>query len=112
VIYFCLAVTTAGLSLASGLFIPNMIIGACIGRVIGEVVKLCFPVTGDPNTIPGINPSIYAMIGAASMVAGSLRLVLSISVVLIELTGNTSYLLPLILTTLISKWIGKNLSFF
>jgi chloride channel 7 len=107
VVYFFISIGTAGLSLAGGLFIPLIIIGACIGRIIGEVVKLCFPITGDPTIVQVINPSIYAMIGAAAMIGGTLRLVLSISVVLIELTGNTSYLLPLILTTLIAKFVGK-----
>jgi len=46
------------------------------------------------------------MIGAAAFVAGSLRLSLSICVIIVELTGMTSYLLPLILVTMIAKWIG------
>jgi len=48
------------------------------------------------------------MIGAAAFVAGSLRLAISICVIIVELTGMTSYLLPLILTTMIAKWIGSS----
>eukprot|EP01102_Stenamoeba_stenopodia_P006882 TRINITY_DN1923_c0_g1_i1.p1 TRINITY_DN1923_c0_g1~~TRINITY_DN1923_c0_g1_i1.p1 ORF type:complete len:768 (-),score=156.17 TRINITY_DN1923_c0_g1_i1:91-2394(-) len=98
-VYFGLMTVTAGLSLAGGLFVPNMLLGAAVGRFIGETVEICFPDAG-------IDSSIYAMIGAAAFVAGSLRLSLSICVIIVELTGMTSYLLPLILVTMIAKWIG------
>lgn len=99
IVYFGLMTVTAGMGLAGGLFIPNMIIGATVGRFIGETVEVCFPTSG-------IDSSIYAMIGSAAFVAGSLRLSLSICVIIVELTGMTSYLLPLILVTMIAKWIG------
>jgi hypothetical protein len=80
IVYFGLMTVTAGLSLAGGLFIPNMILGATVGRFIGQTVEVCFPDSG-------IDSSIYAMIGSAAFVAGSLRLSLSICVIIVELTG-------------------------
>jgi len=41
--------------------------------------------------------SIYSLIGAAAMLTGFSRLTLSIVVIVVELTENTQYLLPIIL---------------
>lgn len=38
IVYFGQAVVTAGISLAAGMFIPPMIIGAAVGRFVGEML--------------------------------------------------------------------------
>ena len=35
--YFCGAVWAAGSAIASGLFVPMLLIGSCIGRIVGLV---------------------------------------------------------------------------
>lgn len=48
----------------------------------------------------------YALIGAASQLGGVLRATISLSVMIIECTGEVSFGLPIILVLMISKWVG------
>ncbi len=87
--------------MASGLFIPTMLVGGGMGRFVGEVVAIFFDRPNSP-----IDPSIYAMIGSAALMAGSTRLTISLVVIIMELTEGTQYLLPIILSVMMGKWVG------
>ena len=51
-------------------------------------------------------PGTYALIGAASMLDGATRMVISLTVILLETTKNIQYLLPLTTTLMVSKFVG------
>ncbi|XP_077980115.1 H(+)/Cl(-) exchange transporter 7-like [Glandiceps talaboti] len=99
VVYFCLACWTYGLSVPSGLFIPSLLTGAAWGRLVGIFVH---------QFIPGefSDPGKYALIGAAAQLGGIVRMTISLTVILIEATGDVTYGLPLMLVLMISKWVG------
>ncbi|KAF2068823.1 hypothetical protein CYY_009854 [Polysphondylium violaceum] len=97
VIYFLLCVITSGIYVASGIFIPMMLIGASWGRLVGILLS---------KWITTVDPSIYALIGSAAMMGGSLRMTISLVVIIVELTEGTQYLLPLIIVVMLSKWTG------
>eukprot|EP01113_Clastostelium_recurvatum_P038604 TRINITY_DN5794_c0_g1_i4.p1 TRINITY_DN5794_c0_g1~~TRINITY_DN5794_c0_g1_i4.p1 ORF type:complete len:822 (-),score=207.35 TRINITY_DN5794_c0_g1_i4:223-2688(-) len=94
-VYFILSLVTAGTAVAGGLFIPMMMVGAGMGRLMGELMLLISPET---------DPSIYALIGASSMMAGYSRLTISLVVIMVELTEGTQYLLPIIMAVMVAKW--------
>ncbi|XP_054762760.2 H(+)/Cl(-) exchange transporter 7-like [Lytechinus pictus] len=99
--YFILACWTYGLSVPSGLFIPSLLVGAAWGRMCGILI----------NMIPGATkyvsaPGIYALIGAAAQLGGVVRMTISLTVILMEATGNISYALPIMVVLMIAKWIG------
>ncbi|XP_019643781.1 PREDICTED: H(+)/Cl(-) exchange transporter 7-like [Branchiostoma belcheri] len=100
VIYFILACWTYGLSVPSGLFIPSLLCGAGWGRLFGIGVSHLLP------TIAWSEPGIYALMGAAAQLGGIVRMTISLTVILMEATGNVSYGLPLMLVLLIAKWVG------
>lgn len=60
-----------------GLFMPMMMIGAGIGRLYSESVRYTQGIT----EIEQLNPGFYALIGAASMVTGTTRLILTVVVI-------------------------------
>eukprot|EP01132_Coremiostelium_polycephalum_P002121 gene2121-2612_t len=97
IFYFGLAVITSGLYMASGIFIPMMVIGAAWGRLIGILLSSWFT---------PVDQSIYALVGSAAMMAGSLRMTISLVVIIVELTEGTQYLLPVILVVMLAKWTG------
>ncbi|XP_071500518.1 H(+)/Cl(-) exchange transporter 7-like [Diadema antillarum] len=98
VTYFLLACWTYGLSVPSGLFIPSLLVGAAWGRMLGVLLS---------SATSGISqPGIYALMGAAAQLGGIIRMTISLTVILMEATGNISYALPLMLVLIIAKWTG------
>jgi chloride channel 3/4/5 len=53
-----------------------------------------------------LTPGVYAIIGAASALGGVTRMTVSIVVIMFELTGALTYVLPIMIAVMISKWVG------
>jgi len=104
-VYFVLVTITAGISVSAGLFVPMLIIGATFGRIVGRMVAAVFS-----GLNPPIDTSIYALVGSAAMMSGFSRTTISLCVILIELTENTQFLLPIMLAVTCAKWVGDAFS--
>ncbi|CAL1545997.1 unnamed protein product [Lymnaea stagnalis] len=99
IIFFLLGVWTYGLSVSSGVFIPSLTIGAAWGRLIGLGIVQLFP---DQAKDVGK----YALIGAASQLGGCLRTTISLTVIIVECTGDITFGLCIMIALMISKWVG------
>ena len=117
VLGFLLAVATFGLEIPTGIILPSLAIGALYGRALGMIVQLIHK--HHPNAllfaacepdIQCITPGTYAIVGAASALAGVTRLTVSIVVIMFELTGALTYVLPIMIAVMLSKWIGDAFS--
>lgn len=110
---FLLASITFGLRIPAGIILPSMAIGGLCGRAVGIIVEIwqgnhpksIIFSTCEPD-IPCITPGTYAIVGAAAALAGVTRLTVSIVVIMFELTGALSYVLPIMIAVMISKWVG------
>ena len=110
---FIFASVTFGLQIPAGIILPSMAIGALYGRALGIVMEI---LQGKyPNAlmfatceqdIACITPGTYAIIGAASALGGVTRMTVSIVVIMFELTGALTYVLPIMIAVMISKWVG------
>lgn len=100
VTYYILAVWTYGVSVSAGVFIPCLLTGAAWGRLFSRFLQSIFPAA------TWIDPGKYALIGAAAQLGGVVRMTISLTVILIEATGNISFGLPLMLTLITAKWIA------
>ncbi|KAL5220406.1 hypothetical protein ABZP36_025119 [Zizania latifolia] len=93
---YSLGLVTYGVAVPSGLFIPVILSGASFGRLLGMLF-------GAPT---GLDTGLFALLGAASFLGGTMRMTVSVCVILLELT-NDLVLLPLImLVLLISKTVA------
>lgn len=114
---FGLAAITFGLQIPAGIILPSMAIGALVGRAIGIIMEILVNSTRgfilwdscEPD-IPCITPGTYALIGAAAALAGVTRLTVSIVVIMFELTGALTYVLPIMVAVMIAKWVGDAFS--
>lgn len=99
-VYFLLATWTYGLFVPSGLFVPCILAGAAWGRMFGVALRTWFPkgTWGDPGS--------YALIGAAATLGGVVRMTISLTVILLEATGNVSFGIPIMIVLMIAKWVG------
>jgi len=98
-IIFALAVVTYGIAVPSGLFVPCILMGCAFGRLFGEGMRYCFP---ESNIIPGT----YALIGATASLGGVARMTISLTVILLETTNDVQFIMPIMITLMVSKWVG------
>ncbi|XP_018817868.1 chloride channel protein CLC-c isoform X2 [Juglans regia] len=94
-IYF-LGIITYGIAVPSGLFIPVILAGASYGRLLGNLL----------GSLSDLDVGFFALLGAASFLGGTMRMTVSLCVILLELT-NDLLMLPLVmLVLLISKTVA------
>ncbi len=113
---FVLASVTFGLQIPAGIILPSMAVGALYGRALGLVVEVWQ--RNHPNAlifancepdVSCVTPGTYAIIGAASALGGVTRMTVSIVVIMFELTGALTYVLPIMIAVMISKWVGDSM---
>lgn len=80
----------------AGLFVPVIVTGAAYGRFVGMLI----------GSKSNLNHGLFAVLGSASLLGGSMRMTVSLCVIILELTNNL-LLLPLVmLVLLISKTVA------
>ena len=93
---YCLGIITYGIAIPSGLFIPVILAGACYGRLVGRLFE----------PISKLDVGLFALLGAASFLGGTMRMTVSLCVILLELTNDLLVLPLVMLVLLISKTVG------
>ncbi|KAJ3300244.1 hypothetical protein HK104_002806 [Borealophlyctis nickersoniae] len=113
IIKIFLTIFTFGTRIPAGIFIPSMAVGACVGRALGIAMQLwqeSFPdlwlFSSCPSSGQCVTPGTYAMVGSAAALGGVTRMTVSLTVIMFELTGALSYVLPIMITVMVSKWVG------
>ncbi|GAM18517.1 hypothetical protein SAMD00019534_016920 [Acytostelium subglobosum LB1] len=103
VVKLVLTAVSITLPIPYGIYIPLFAIGAAVGRFVGEIMKLIFPHMTD------IYPTGYAVVGAAALCGGATRTVSS-AVIILELTGNLTYMVPVLVGVVLACGIGNLLN--
>lgn len=96
-----LVIISYGCKVPAGIFVPSMAIGASFGRMIGIMVQAlhesfpnsAFFASCEPD-VPCITPGTYAFLGAGAALSGIMHLTISVTVIMFELTGALTYILP------------------
>ena len=96
VLYCILGLFTFGIAVPSGLFLPIILMGSAYGRLLGIAM----------GSYTSIDMGLYAVLGAASLMAGSMRMTVSLCVIFLELTNNLLLLPVTMLVLLIAKTVG------
>ncbi|XP_031396611.1 chloride channel protein CLC-d isoform X1 [Punica granatum] len=99
VMFYTLAVVTFGSAVPAGQFIPGIMIGSTYGRLVGMFVVNFYQKLN-------IEEGTYALLGAASFLGGSMRMTVSLCVIMVEITNNLKLLPLIMLVLLISKAVG------
>eukprot|EP00750_Incisomonas_marina_P011693 INCI16404.4.p1 GENE.INCI16404.4~~INCI16404.4.p1 ORF type:complete len:1459 (-),score=252.58 INCI16404.4:108-4484(-) len=101
-VYTALTCIVFGLSVPSGVFIPALLSGAAFGRLFGQSLDLAN--TGGELHL---NAGMYATLGAAAMLGGVTRMVISLTVILVEATGNIQITLPVMVVLVTARFVGN-----
>jgi chloride channel 3/4/5 len=90
-----------GCKVPAGIFVPSMAIGATFGRMVGifvQAIHESFPnspfFAGCEPDVPCITPGTYAFLGAGAALSGIMHITVSVVVIMFELTGALTYILP------------------
>mmetsp|Transcript_15425 Transcript_15425/g.38302 ORF Transcript_15425/g.38302 Transcript_15425/m.38302 type:complete len:1060 (+) Transcript_15425:21-3200(+) len=96
IVFFVLMSFTNTISIPSGMFTPTVLSGASLGAAVGIVLKR--------HVDEEINPSTFALLGVAALMAGVQRSTVSTCVILVEGTGQIRILLPVIIVVVIANY--------
>ncbi|CAH1103822.1 unnamed protein product, partial [Psylliodes chrysocephalus] len=104
---FFFSIICSTVPVPSGSFIPVFKIGAAFGRIVGELMHMWFP-TGMRygGKIAEIVPGGYATVGAAAF-SGAVTHTISVSVIVFEMTGQITHIIPIMIAVLISNAIAS-----
>lgn len=96
-----LVIISYGCKVPAGIFVPSMAIGASFGRLVGILVQALYEAFPDSEffascepDVPCITPGTYAFLGAGAALSGIMHITISVVVIMFELTGALTYILP------------------
>ena len=93
-----LVALTFGTHISTGILMPLVFVGSCLGRLAGEYFK---------EHVDGrIFAGGYALAGAAALLGGVQRGTISLVIILIEGTSNVHSLLPVVTAICVSNLVG------
>lgn len=110
-----LTIATFGLKALAGIYIPSMVVGGLLGKIVGHAVQLSVATffqlslllgCKDRKDIGCVVPGVYAIIGAGATMCGVTRLPVTLAVILFELTGSLDYIIPASVAIIASKWVA------
>ena len=112
-----LVIISYGCKVPAGIFVPSMAIGASFGRMVGILVQWLhetFPTSSffsacEPD-VPCITPGTYAFLGAGAALSGIMHITISVVVIMFELTGALTYILPTMIVVGVTKAVGDRFS--
>lgn len=112
-----LVILSYGCKVPAGIFVPSMAIGATFGRMVGICVQALheafpgskyFSACGPDG--PCITPGTYAFLGAGAALSGIMHITVSVVVIMFELTGALTYILPTMIVVGVTKAVSERFS--
>eukprot|EP01134_Creolimax_fragrantissima_P005325 CFRG5325T1 len=103
--YFVIVCWTYGIGVPSGIFVPTLLAGSVYGRLCAMALQRLADHFGWEHVFY-YGP--YALIGAASLLGGVVRMTISLTVIIIETTNNVSFGLPVMMALMLAKWVGDS----
>ncbi|XP_034488311.1 chloride channel protein 2-like isoform X4 [Drosophila innubila] len=103
---FFFSIIASTIPVPSGMFIPVFKIGAAFGRLVGELMASWFPhgVRYGGRLSP-IMPGGYAVVGAAAF-SGSVTHTVSVAVIIFEMTGQITHVVPVMIAVLVANAVA------
>lgn len=114
VIRIFFVIISYGCKVPAGIFVPSMAIGASFGRSVGIIVQALHE--ANPTSpffaaclpdVPCITPGTYAFLGAAAALSGIMHITVSVVVIMFELTGALTYILPTMIVVGVTKAVSE-----
>lgn len=106
ILKFILIILAVTSPIPAGLITPSFIMGAVFGRLYGHIIR-------NIGVMFGVElvryEGIYAIVGSAAMASGVTR-TLSIAMIIFEMIGQTSHMIPVLTGVLLSYAVSSSMS--
>ncbi|GAB7361615.1 hypothetical protein MBLNU230_g1667t1 [Neophaeotheca triangularis] len=109
-----LIIISYGCKVPAGIFVPSMAVGASFGRMVGMLVQALhekFPeaafFSACQPEVPCITPGTYAFLGAGAALSGIMHITVTVVVIMFELTGALTYILPTMIVVGVTKAVSE-----
>ncbi|KAK9370277.1 chloride channel [Lipomyces kononenkoae] len=113
IVRILLVIVSYGSKVPAGIFVPSMAIGASFGRLVGILVQILYESHPESGFFAAcskdgqcITPGTYAFLGAAAALSGIMNITVSVVVIMFELTGALTYILPTMIVVGVTKIIN------
>ena len=100
---FVLTMVSYGSGAAGGIFAPLLVIGALGGLAVGSTAHLIAPAWAG-------HPEVFAVLGMGALLTSIVRAPLTGIVLMVELTGEYNYMLPLLVSCFAAYGVAEALS--
>lgn len=115
--YFMFAAMAAGSAISSGLFVPMLMMGATVGRLVGlattdiadkygALLSKWTAIGAQSNPWSWIDPGAFALVGAGAFMTSTMRLTIAIAVIMVEISDDVHMLLPVLVAVMVAKWVA------
>ncbi|MEP7194431.1 MAG: chloride channel protein, partial [Actinomycetota bacterium] len=94
---------TIGIGGSGGVFAPSLFIGAMLGSAFGEIMHIVAPGIAGPV-------GAYGLIGMGAVFAGAARAPITAVVIMFELTGEYTIILPLMSAIVLATFISQRIA--
>ncbi|GAB3562264.1 chloride channel protein [Spelaeicoccus albus] len=94
---------TIGVGGSGGVFAPSLFVGAMLGAAFGDIVGAVIP------SLAG-QTGAFALVGMGAVFAGSARAPITAALIIFEITGEYSVIIPLLLAIIISTAMSRMLT--
>ncbi|KAF4085725.1 hypothetical protein AMELA_G00098270 [Ameiurus melas] len=106
---FFMSAVAISMPVPCGAFVPAFVIGAGLGRLVGEVAAVVLPEGVHSNgTVYSLIPGSYAVAGAAAM-SGAATHTISTAMIVFELTGQINFLFPILFSVIVANIVAQSL---
>ena len=108
--FFFMKIIATSMTVASGgsagVFAPALVCGGTLGAAVGMFFQWVLPASFD------IHPAAFALVGMAGFIASTVRIPLTAIVIVAEISGNHSLMLPAMWVCGISFWLNNGWSLY
>jgi chloride channel 7 len=101
--FFSFLALTFGTAVPMGIFVPSILIGCTGGRLLGMIMS-----EANWTGVDEKQQGVFALMGAVAMLGGVQRSAVSLCIIILEGTGQIQFLLPIIWTTVFSRYVGNS----
>jgi H+/Cl- antiporter ClcA len=101
-VWYIFTITTYGIHVPSGLFLPGILVGCGVGVLYLEFLRETFGFS-----LVRLGGQSYIIIGAAAMLSGYCRLTYSLAVIMLETTQAINVFLPVLISIMVSHAVAR-----